>query len=78
MAQLKRSGEIRLGDARMCILENPGHVDDGYERGFKREVFRRIIRRSIAWDGWWRSHRTKSNNIARVSRVSSVTAQKAI
>lgn len=43
MAQIKRSGEIRLGDARMCILENPGHVDDAYERGFKREVFRRII-----------------------------------
>ncbi|EDG8630604.1 hypothetical protein IFX79_004071 [Salmonella enterica] len=43
MAQIKRSGEIRLGDARMCIWENPGHVDDAYERGFKREVFRRII-----------------------------------
>ncbi|MGC6114760.1 hypothetical protein VU643_22450 [Klebsiella aerogenes] len=43
MAQIERNGEIRLGDARLSVWENPGRVDDDYERGLKREVFRRIV-----------------------------------
>lgn len=43
MAQIKRNGEIRLGDARLCICENPERVDDAYERGFKRDVFSRVV-----------------------------------
>lgn len=43
MAQIKRNGEIRLGDACLYIWENPERVDDAYERGFKRDVFRRVI-----------------------------------
>ncbi|ELT7510384.1 hypothetical protein QPG32_004121 [Salmonella enterica] len=43
MAQIKRNGKISIGDARLCIYEDPDRVDDAYEREFKREVFRRII-----------------------------------
>ncbi|MDM7104110.1 hypothetical protein QUH18_26730 [Klebsiella pneumoniae] len=43
MAQVKRNGEIRLGDARLCVWEDPESTGDTYERGFKRDVFRRIV-----------------------------------
>lgn len=47
MSQIQREGEVRFGDASLSAWEDPVRRDWGqwqeYERGFKRQVFKRII-----------------------------------
>lgn len=47
MGQINREGEVRFGDASLSAWEDPGRRGwdewKEYERGFKREVFKRMV-----------------------------------